>query len=127
MLPNIHAQMFFFWLETDIWESFTAIDYTPSPTLKLDCPLVKHSEPAAEPVTEPAAVLAAEPIAVPLVSSILSLLPLPLTPPSVCLPAGLYRAALYTGPVAAAASHFLSFPGRILILLPGFRCLIRRP
>ena len=30
-----------------------AVDCTPSPTLKLDCPLVEHSKPTAEPVTEP--------------------------------------------------------------------------
>jgi len=70
--------MFFFWLETDKWESFTAVDCTPSPILKFDCPLVEHFEPAAEPVMELTAVLAAEPVVVPLVSSILSLLPLPL-------------------------------------------------
>jgi len=31
-----------------------AVNCTPSPTLKLDCTLVKHSKPAAEPTTEPA-------------------------------------------------------------------------
>jgi len=54
MVPNIHAQTFFFWLEMDKWESFTAVDYTPSPTSELDCPLVEHPTPAAEPAAEPA-------------------------------------------------------------------------
>ena len=58
-------QMLFFWLEMDRWESFTAVSRTPSPTLKLDCPLVEHSEPVAEPDAEPATELVAEPVAVP--------------------------------------------------------------
>ena len=40
------------------------------------------------------------------------------TPLLARLPTGLYRAALYTGPVAAAASHSI---------LPSFRCLVYKP
>jgi len=43
----------------------TAVDCTPSPTLKLDCPLVKYFLPAAVPAVVFAAVLTAEPVAVP--------------------------------------------------------------
>ena len=57
--------MFFFWLETDRQKSFTAVDCTPSPTLKLDSPLVEYFLPAAVPAAasaaESTAELAAEP------------------------------------------------------------------
>ena len=43
---------------------YTVVTCVPSPTLELDCPLVKHPtpvvEPAAEPVAEPVAELIAE-------------------------------------------------------------------
>ena len=38
---------------------YTAVTYIPSPTLELNCPLVKHSTPTAEPAAEPTAELAA--------------------------------------------------------------------
>ena len=47
-------------------------------------------------------------------------------PPLARLFVGLYRATLYTGLVAAAASHSLSVPERRLITLSSFRCLTRR-
>jgi len=148
---------FFLWLKTDKWESFTAVDCNPSPTLELDCPLVEHSSPTAVPAAVSAAEPAAEPVAVPAAlsnddprmrlrlrdgfffrkgflylsalfncsellppaSSILSLLsPTADTPPPARLPAGLYRAALHTGPVAVETSYSV---------FPGFRYLVRRP
>ena len=47
--------MFFFWLKTDKQKSFTAVDYTPSPTLKLNYPLIKYFLPIIESITEPIA------------------------------------------------------------------------
>ena len=32
---------------------YTAVTYVPSPTLELDCPLVKYPTPTTEPATKP--------------------------------------------------------------------------